>query len=377
MNKDILLASKVKEKGGRAFYVGGYVRDLLLNIPNKDIDIEVHGIAEKDLVAILNEIGEVDYYGRSFGIYALRHEDIEVALPRSEKVLGTGHRDFEISVDPDMGYKNAALRRDFTINALMMDVLSHEILDYFNGADDLNKGIIRHVNDVSFVEDPLRVYRAAQFASRFGFKIDERTVELFKGIDTFVLSRERIEEELKKALLKAEKAEIFFECLKEMNQKDVWFKGVNNLSCLMKYESNRINADNKYYFMVLLLALDNGLDFIEAFSNNRELKAYVKRYYELYELINNRTLFTERYLKDSFDDFVYILSADEKVKVNSYLENIDKIKLNLVSGNELLRRNIKPGENFGRALRDINRLIIEGMDKEKAMGVILKEFSEK
>ena len=377
MNKDILLASKVKEKGGRAFYVGGYVRDLLLNIPNKDIDIEVHGIAEKDLVAILNEIGEVDYYGRSFGIYALRHEDIEVALPRSEKVLGTGHRDFEISVDPDMGYKNAALRRDFTINALMMDVLSHEILDYFNGTDDLNKGIIRHVNDVSFVEDPLRVYRAAQFASRFGFKIDERTVELCKGIDTFVLSRERIEEELKKALLKAERAEIFFGCLKEMNQKDVWFKGVNNLSCLMKYESNRINADNKYYFMVLLLALDNGLDFIETFSNNRELKAYVKRYYELYELINNRTLFTERYLKDSFDDFVYILSADEKVKVNSYLENIDKIKLNLVSGNELLRRNIKPGENFGRALRDINRLIIEGMDKEKAIGVILKEFSEK
>ena len=377
MNKDILLASKVKEKGGRAFYVGGYVRDLLLNIPNKDIDIEVHGIAEKDLVAILNEIGEVDYYGRSFGIYALRHEDIEVALPRSEKVLGTGHRDFEISVNPDMGYKNAALRRDFTINALMMDVLSHEILDYFNGTYDLNKGIIRHVNDVSFVEDPLRVYRAAQFASRFGFKIDERTVELCRGIDTFVLSRERIEEELKKALLKAERAEIFFECLKEMNQKDVWFKGVNNLSCLMKYESNRINADNKYYFMVLLLALDNGLDFIEAFSNNRELKAYVKRYYELYELINNRTLFTERYLKDSFDDFVYILSADEKVKVNSYLENIDKIKLNLVSGNELLRRNIKPGENFGRALRDINRLIIEGMDKEKAMGVILKEFSEK
>ena len=377
MNKDILLASKVKEKGGRAFYVGGYVRDLLLNIPNKDIDIEVHGIAEKDLVAILNEIGEVDYYGRSFGIYALRHEDIEVALPRSEKVLGTGHRDFEISVDPDMGYKNAALRRDFTINALMMDVLSHEILDYFNGADDLNKGIIRHVNDVSFVEDPLRVYRAAQFASRFGFKIDERTVELCKGIDTFVLSRERIEEELKKALLKAERAEIFFECLKEMNQKDVWFKGVNNLSCLMKYESNRINADNKYYFMVLLLALDNGLDFIETFSNNRELKAYVKRYYELYELINNRTLFTERYLKDSFDDFVYILSADEKVKVNSYLENIDKIKLNLVSGDELLRRNIKPGENFGRALRDINRLVIEGMNKEKAIGVILKEFSEK
>ena len=377
MNKDILLASKVKEKGGRAFYVGGYVRDLLLNIPNKDIDIEVHGIAEKDLVAILNEIGEVDYYGRSFGIYALRHEDIEVALPRSEKVLGTGHRDFEISVDPDMGYKNAALRRDFTINALMMDVLSHEILDYFNGTDDLNKGIIRHVNDVSFVEDPLRVYRAAQFASRFGFKIDERTVELCKGIDTFVLSRERIEEELKKALLKAERAEIFFECLKEMNQKDVWFKGVNNLSCLMKYESNRINADNKYYFMVLLLALDNGLDFIEAFSNNRELKAYVKRYYELYELINNRTLFTERYLKDSFDDFVYILSADEKVKVNSYLENIDKIKLNLVSGDELLRRNIKPGENFGRALRDINRLIIEGMDKKTAIGVILKEFSDK
>ena len=377
MNKDILLASKVKEKGGRAFYVGGYVRDLLLNIPNKDIDIEVHGIAEKDLVAILNEIGEVDYYGRSFGIYALRHEDIEVALPRSEKVLGTGHRDFEISVDPDMGYKNAALRRDFTINALMMDVLSHEILDYFNGTDDLNKGIIRHVNDVSFVEDPLRVYRAAQFASRFGFKIDERTVELCKGIDTFVLSRERIEEELKKALLKAEKAEIFFECLKEMNQKDVWFKGVNNLSCLMKYESNRINADNKYYFMVLLLALDNGLDFIEAFSNNRELKAYVKRYYELYELINNRTLFIESYLKANFVDFVYILSDYERKIVDSYLADIEEIRHKLIKGDELLKLNIRPDEAFGLKLKAINRLIIEGHSREEATFRILKEFSEK
>ncbi|MGN1406290.1 MAG: CCA tRNA nucleotidyltransferase [Erysipelotrichaceae bacterium] len=376
MNKDILLALKVKEKGGRAFYVGGYVRDLLLNRPNKDIDIEVHGIAEKDLVAILNEIGEVDYYGRSFGIYALRHEDIEIALPRSERVLGLGHRDFDVSVDPYMGYRKAALRRDFTINALMMDVLSHEIFDYFNGIDDLNRGIIRHVNEESFVEDPLRVFRACQFAARFNFRIADKTVELCKSIDTSALSRERIEEELKKALIKADKAEIFFECLKKMNQKDIWFKGIDKLDYLKKYECNRKYVSNRYYFMVLLIAFNNGSEFIESFSNNRELKAYVKRYLKLYGLIDNRTLFIESYLQDNFDDFVYILSDDEKNRVKAYLENIDKIKLKLVKGDELLALNIRPDENFGKMLKAVNRLVIEGMNRDIALDKILKEFSE-
>lgn len=95
-------------------------------------------------------------------------------MPRKEKSNGSGHKDFEIFVDPFIGYKEAALRRDFTINSLMKDVLSGEIIDSFNGIEDLNNKIIRHVNDESFCEDPLRVFRGAQFAARFDFEIDEK-----------------------------------------------------------------------------------------------------------------------------------------------------------------------------------------------------------
>ena len=196
------IAELVKQKGGRAFYVGGYVRDKLLGIENKDIDIEVHGIEPDVLLDILKKVGKPLKFGKSFGIYSLRDYHLDIALPRKEKAIGKGHRDFKITVDPYIGYKKAAKRRDFTINAIMEDVLTGEIIDYFNGTQDLKKKVIRHIDDKTFVEDPLRVLRACQFASRFKFKIAKETIALCKNIDTTTLSKERVEEELKKALLK-------------------------------------------------------------------------------------------------------------------------------------------------------------------------------
>jgi tRNA nucleotidyltransferase (CCA-adding enzyme) len=144
-------------------------------------------------------------------------------MPRREKATGRGHRDFEIEVDPFIGTYKAARRRDFTINALMQDVLTGEVVDHFGGMDDLRAGIIRHIDPETFIEDPLRVLRGAQFAARFGFRIAPETVELCKGIDLSALSRERIEEELKKALLKSDKPSVFFEEMRRMEQLDVWF----------------------------------------------------------------------------------------------------------------------------------------------------------
>ena len=122
------IAQLVKEKGGRTFYVGGYVRDKLLNIENKDVDIEIHGINEEQLQDILKQVGDPISYGKSFGVYSLKGHNIDIALPRSEKAIGKGHKDFKIDVDPFIGYKRAARRRDITINALMQDVLTDEIL---------------------------------------------------------------------------------------------------------------------------------------------------------------------------------------------------------------------------------------------------------
>ena len=223
------IAELVTQRGGKAFYVGGYVRDRILGIDSSDIDVEVHGIRPDVLFNILKDIGEPVSYGNSFGIYSLRGEKIDIAMPRREHATGRGHRDFDVSVDPFIGIKDAAKRRDFTINALMEDVLTGEIIDPFDGLADLKAGVIRHIDPVSFVEDPLRVLRAAQFASRFGFAVAPDTVELCRSVDIRTLSRERVEEELKKALLKGNRPSVFFEILRQMGHLDFWFSEMQAL----------------------------------------------------------------------------------------------------------------------------------------------------
>ena len=223
------IAEKVAERGGRTFYVGGLVRDRLLGRENKDVDIEVHGVEPQTLHEILEELGKPTVMGLSFGVFGLKSYDIDIAMPRKETATGRGHKDFEVFVDPYLGTQKAAMRRDFTINAMMQDVLTGEIVDHFGGREDLKKGIIRHVNDETFVEDPLRVLRAAQFAARFAFDVAEETIKLSKTMDLTALARERIMGELEKALLKAEKPSVFFEVLHSMEQMKDWFPEVEML----------------------------------------------------------------------------------------------------------------------------------------------------
>ena len=217
------IAEKVAVAGGRTYYVGGMVRDRLCGRESKDVDIEIHGITPEMLRSILSSLGNVTSMGASFGILGLQHYDIDIAMPRKEHATGRGHKDFEVFVDPFLGPEKAALRRDFTMNALMEDVLTGEVLDFFGGQEDLRKGILRHVNDVTFAEDPLRVLRAAQFAARFGCRVADETVELAKTMDLTALPRERIFGELEKAFHKAEKPSVFFEQLDRMQHLHYWF----------------------------------------------------------------------------------------------------------------------------------------------------------
>lgn len=224
-----LIAEKTEQLGGRVFFVGGYVRDEMLGIENKDIDIEIHGLTKQQVEAVLDSVGERLEYGKSFGIYGLSGLDLDIALPRTERTIGSGHRDFEVSSDPFMGTLEAARRRDFTVNALMKDVLTGEIIDHFGGLSDIKSKLIRHIDDKTFVEDPLRVLRAAQFAARFGFEISDDTIALCRNIDISSLSAERIMLETEKALLKAENPSMFFEQLRRMEQLDYWFPELNAL----------------------------------------------------------------------------------------------------------------------------------------------------
>ena len=146
----VKIAKKVKEVGGIAYFVGGYVRDSILDIPNKDIDIEIHGIKPEILKNILSELGDIQTIGNAFGIYNLKGYDLDIALPRKERCIGTGHKDFEVYVDPYIGTHAAARRRDFTINALMKNILTGEIVDEFNGLNDLKNHIYLYSKIYSF-----------------------------------------------------------------------------------------------------------------------------------------------------------------------------------------------------------------------------------
>ena len=258
------IAEQVASLGGRVYFVGGHVRDHLLQKENKDIDIEVHGITPTQLEAILDALGERLTIGESFGVYGLRGHSLDIAMPRKEELRGRGHRDFDIFVDPFIGTEGAARRRDFTINALMMDVLTGEILDHYGGQADLNAGILRHVCDDSFGEDPLRVLRGAQFAARFGFRIAAQTVELCSRMDISTLPKERILLELEKALLKAEKPSIFFEELRRMNQLDQWF---SELKALIGVDQNpRFHAEGDVWTHTMMV-IDEAAKLREAVAS--------------------------------------------------------------------------------------------------------------
>ena len=223
------IARLVADRGGRCFFVGGCVRDGLMGRPTKDLDMEVHGIAPADLEEILDALGQRISIGESFGIYHLKGHSLDIAMPRKESLRGQGHRDFDVFVDPFIGIEGAAKRRDFTCNALMQDVRTGEILDPFGGEADLRAGILRHVSEESFAEDPLRVLRGAQFAARFGFRMAPETLALCRTMELRHLPRERIEGELKKALLQAERPSIFFKILLDMEQLEVWFPELKDL----------------------------------------------------------------------------------------------------------------------------------------------------
>ena len=123
----------------------------------KDIDVEVYGISPQALREVLSAHGTVVEKGASFGVLGLEHTNLDIAMPRRERRTGERHRDFDVSVDPALSPREASMRRDFTINAMMRDVLTGELIDCWGGRADLDARIIRRVSAATFPEDALRI----------------------------------------------------------------------------------------------------------------------------------------------------------------------------------------------------------------------------
>jgi len=208
--------------------VGGCVRDELMGVEPKDWDLEVYGVEPEKLRQILDSFGEVYVVGEAFAVYKVG-TDLDVSIPRRERKIGKGHRGFVVEGDPSMSFEEACRRRDFTVNAILKDPLTGEIVDPFGGRKDIDKKILRHVASETFPEDSLRVLRAAQFAARLKFDIAPETIALCLAIDVTDLPKERVWGELEKLLLRAERPSIGLKWLYELGVVEQIFPELQSL----------------------------------------------------------------------------------------------------------------------------------------------------
>lgn len=205
------LIDDLYEMGFTPYVVGGSVRDSMLSgeIP-KDVDIEVFGVSDMDALEKSLKKGRypVDSVGKSFGVLKTKlknGDDIDISMPRKDSKIFDGHKGFDVEVDPNLTLAEAAGRRDFTINSLYYSREKEEIIDPYGGVADYKNGVLRHIND-HFGEDPLRVLRGVQFASRFKMKLHEDTAEksrdLLSEFDS--ISSERFQTEFEKMFTKGD-----------------------------------------------------------------------------------------------------------------------------------------------------------------------------
>ena len=249
MDKKVLdIAKIIKDNGGCLYLVGGAVRDELLGIDNYDEDYCVEGLSEKEFT---NLFPEAFCRGKSFEVFDMYGR--EFALARTERKNGKGHKEFEITSNKNITIYEDLKRRDFTINSIAKNVLTGEIIDPYDGIGDLKKKIIKATSE-SFVEDPLRVYRAARFACKLNFEIEKNTLNLMNSLrkELHELSAERVFDEMRK-VLSYDKPSIFFIKLKEAGVLDVHFKEIYKLIGSLQPEKYHPEGDS---FNHTMLALD-------------------------------------------------------------------------------------------------------------------------
>lgn len=200
----------IQQAGGEIYTVGGVVRDEVLGMESKDVDFLVRKLDYEAIRQAIEPIGKVidqDVGGKVSMLKAnVDGEEFDIAIPRTSEVkTGEGHTDFDITLDPDAPVESDLSRRDFTFNALAKDAKGY-IIDKFGGVEDIKNKVVRAVGEPHdrFMEDPLRMLRALQFAARFGFTIEPKTAAAIKRLapELKSIAGERVLMEMEKAWTK-------------------------------------------------------------------------------------------------------------------------------------------------------------------------------
>ena len=258
------IARIIDLKGGKLFLVGGAVRDKLLEVENHDEDYCVTGISFDEFKKLFPE---AIVRGKDFPVFDI--DGKEFAIARKERKIGIGHNSFDVETDKKITIEEDLERRDITINAIAQNVLTGEIIDPFNGQKDIENRIIRAVGS-HFKEDPLRVYRVARFASKFDFKVDQKTIKMMTLLrdELSSLSAERVYIELKKALL-SDYPSNFFKILNDARVLDIHFKEIYDL---IGAEQPAVYHPEGDAFNHTMIVLDKVTDQTMNFNDDRKLE---------------------------------------------------------------------------------------------------------
>jgi len=337
--------NKIISHNATPILVGGCVRDYFLNLEVKDYDIEVHGLDSLErLEIILEEFGSVNLVGKSFGIVKLTTSDMEYdfSFPRIENKVREGHTGFDVIIDGKMDFKNASKRRDFTINSIGYDYKNKIFLDPYDGIRDIKKRLLRHISDDTFIEDPLRVYRAVQFCGRFEFSLDASTLELCKKIvktkEFSFLSKERIYQEYKKLFLKSKKPSIGIKLANILEIENINKSDICYIDEIVEQDLNE-----KDRLILIFSVLD------KLFYKISDDKKISKKIESLHNFQVPR-IFEQKLDKD--DTFVEGL-----IKRLNMLNNMPKP---LYIGKDLINMGYKPSEKFKTILDTLYKMQLNG-----------------
>ena len=367
--------------GGRLYLVGGAVRDKLMGKPASDRDYVITGVK-------LEDVKLPKIVGKDFPVFLAEVDGamVEVAMARKEKKVGLGYHGFEFYTDPDVTIEEDLSRRDLTMNAMALDVETGELIDPYGGQADLEARMLRHTSE-AFAEDPLRVYRVARFAARFGFRIHPETKALMMKLkpELNALTPERVFLELKKALV-SRYPDKFFRELDGML--DVHFPEIEALKVPDKHDGTAfehtmaaIYRGNgfKERFALLVHDLGKGLSENPPVHNGHEGHEHLVRSLGERLRIPNRlvdfgcrTMRNHMKLKrlhemrpgklirlvdnDIFKQLrLSYLESDGRYERTLYLENISLAKQGLkvkreVKGDMLIERGVQPNAMFGEKL---------------------------
>ncbi len=376
----------LEAQGAAVYLVGGCVRDHLLGKKPTDFDLEVYHMSLEKLHQTLRQFGKCDVVGKQFGIIKLFNlREVDFALPRIETKNGLGHRDFTVEVNPDLEIKEACRRRDFTMNAILYRVVTNEFIDPYGGIEDIKNKVIRIVDQNTFIEDPLRVYRLVQFVSRLDFQVETKTQLLCKEmIDKQMLvhlSVERIEAELKKMLL-SQKPWLGMQLLEEFEILPIQSVEIEVLKKASQY---KVYSLNPYGFMwSACLMNEKNSDYIKSILKLKRLSNYVeanKQFIDVLQTIDSKSSYFQLLAlingKTTINDLYYLRKCKPLSSFNEDLFKVNYIdrygiqmQEPLITGDDLITVGFRAGKQMKNLLEEAYGLQLKGYSKEKILKIL-------